>query len=59
MLTLKYENIASTSDKNLAADLARFIAEKKIHNLFLTGKAGTGKAVFLRDFVTHAKKVVD
>lgn len=41
-----------------AADLARFIAEKTNHNLFLTGKAGTGKTVFLRDFVAHTKKKV-
>lgn len=41
-----------------AADLARFIAEKTNHNLFLTGKAGTGKTVFLRDFVKHTKKKV-
>lgn len=45
-------------DTNLAADLARFIAEKTTHNLFLTGKAGTGKTVFLRDFVAHTKKKV-
>lgn len=42
----------------MAADLARFIAEKTSHNLFLTGKAGTGKTVFLRDFVAHTKKKV-
>ncbi len=41
-----------------AADLARFIAEKTSHNLFLTGKAGTGKTVFLKDFVKHTKKKV-
>lgn len=41
-----------------AADLARFIAENTNHNLFLTGKAGTGKTVFLRDFVKHTKKKV-
>lgn len=41
-----------------AADLAHFIAEKTNHNLFLTGKAGTGKTVFLRDFVKHTKKKV-
>lgn len=46
------------SDKIAAADLARFIAEKTNHNLFLTGKAGTGKTVFLRDFVAHTKKRV-
>ena len=45
-------------DTNSAADLARFIAEKTTHNLFLTGKAGTGKTVFLRDFVAHSKKKV-
>lgn len=41
-----------------AADLARFIAENTNHNLFLTGKAGTGKTVFLRDFVEHTQKKV-
>ena len=41
-----------------AADLARFIAEKTNHNLFLTGKAGTGKTVFLRDFVANTQKKV-
>lgn len=41
-----------------AADLARFIAEKTNHNLFLTGKAGTGKTAFLREFVAHTKKKV-
>lgn len=41
-----------------ATDLARFIAEKTNHNLFLTGKAGTGKTVFLRDFVEHTQKKV-
>lgn len=47
-----------TPNTNLAADLARFIAENTNHNLFLTGKAGTGKTVFLRDFVAHTKKNV-
>lgn len=41
-----------------ATDLARFIAEKTNHNLFLTGKAGTGKTSFLRDFVAHTKKKI-
>lgn len=41
-----------------AADLARFIAEKTNHNLFLTGKAGTGKTVFLRNFIEHTNKRV-
>lgn len=47
-----------TPNTNPVADLARFIAEKTNHNLFLTGKAGTGKTVFLRDFVAHTKKKV-
>lgn len=50
--------MATKPEANLAADLARFIAEKTTHNLFLTGKAGTGKTVFLRDFVAHTKKKV-
>ena len=50
--------MATKQDTNPAADLARFIAEKTNHNLFLTGKAGTGKTVFLRDFVAHTKKKV-
>lgn len=41
-----------------AADLARFIAERTNHNLFLTGKAGTGKTVFLRNFIEHTNKRV-
>lgn len=50
--------MSNRTDVNIAADLARFIAEKTTHNLFLTGKAGTGKTVFLRDFVAHTKKKV-
>ena len=50
--------MSTTRDTILAADLARFIAEKTHYNLFLTGKAGTGKTVFLRDFVAHSKKKV-
>lgn len=50
--------MTTTLDTNTAADLARFIAENTNHNLFLTGKAGTGKTVFLRDFVAHTKKKV-
>lgn len=52
------EKKASQQNKVAAADLARYIAEKTTHNLFLTGKAGTGKTVFLRDFVEHTKKKV-
>lgn len=51
-------DMSTNTDTNTAANLARFIAEKTNHNLFLTGKAGTGKTVFLRDFVTHTKKKV-
>ena len=50
--------MSTIPDINKAADLARFIAEKTHHNLFLTGKAGTGKTVFLRDFVARTKKKV-
>lgn len=52
------EKKAIQTDEVAAADLARFIAENTNHNLFLTGKAGTGKTVFLRDFVEHTKKKV-
>lgn len=50
--------MSTTRDTIQAAALARYIAEKTHHNLFLTGKAGTGKTVFLRDFVAHTKKKV-
>ena len=39
-----------------AINLAQFIAEKTDRNLFLTGKAGTGKTVFLKEFKEHTKK---
>lgn len=41
-----------------AINLAQFIAEKTDKNLFLTGKAGTGKTVFLKEFKEHTKKKV-
>lgn len=41
-----------------AADLAWFIAENTNHNLFLSGKAGTGKTVFLHAFVKNTRKKV-
>lgn len=41
-----------------AINLAQFIAEKTNRNLFLTGKAGTGKTVFLKEFKEHTKKRV-
>lgn len=41
-----------------AINLAQFIAEKTNKNLFLTGKAGTGKTVFLKEFKEHTKKKV-
>lgn len=41
-----------------AVNLAQFIAEKTDRNLFLTGKAGTGKTVFLKEFKEHTKKKV-
>ena len=44
----------STTIKPL--DVARFIVEKTCHNLFLTGKAGTGKTTFLRDINKHTEK---
>ena len=54
-----WEERKSTQPNEVAAaDLARFIAEKTNHNLFLTGKAGTGKTVFLRDFVANTQKKV-
>ena len=47
--TLKKDIVfmATTPDTNPAADLARFVAKKTNHNLFLTGKAGTGKTASL------------
>lgn len=39
-----------------AVNLAMFIAEKTDKNLFLTGKAGTGKTIFLKEFKEHTKK---
>lgn len=41
-----------------AVNLAQFIAEKTDRNLFLTGKAGTGKTVFLKEIKEHTKKKV-
>lgn len=41
-----------------AINLAQFIAEKTDKNLFLTGKAGTGKTVFIKEFKEHTKKKV-
>ena len=42
--------------QNKELDIARFIIEKTDSNLFLTGKAGTGKSSFLREVVKHTKK---
>lgn len=39
-------------------NLAQFIAEKTNINLFLTGKAGTGKTVFLKEIKEHTRKKV-
>lgn len=42
--------------QNKELDIARFIVEKTDSNLFLTGKAGTGKTTFLRDVKKYTKK---
>lgn len=42
--------------QNKELDIARFIVEKTDSNLFLTGKAGTGKSTFIREIVKHTKK---
>lgn len=47
----KTENISTIN-------LAQFIAENTKLNLFLTGKAGTGKTWFLKEFKEHTKKKV-
>lgn len=41
---------------NKELEMARFIIEKTRRNLFLTGKAGTGKTTFLRDISMHTSK---
>lgn len=41
---------------NFELDVARFIVEKTDMSLFLTGKAGTGKTMFLREVVRYTKK---
>jgi len=43
-------------EMNQEQDIARFIVEKTRYNLFLTGKAGTGKTMFLQDIKRHTKK---
>lgn len=43
-------------ENNRELDIARFIVEKTDSNLFLTGKAGTGKTTFLRDVKKYTKK---
>ncbi len=43
-------------ENNRELDIARFIVEKTHSNLFLTGKAGTGKTTFLRDVRRYTKK---
>lgn len=43
-------------ETNREFDIARFIVEKTNSNLFLTGKAGTGKTTFLRDVKRYTKK---
>lgn len=43
-------------ETNRELDIARFIVEKTNSNLFLTGKAGTGKTTFLRDVKRYTKK---
>ncbi len=42
--------------QNKELDIARFIVEKTDSNLFLTGKAGTGKTTFLRDVKKYTRK---
>lgn len=42
--------------QNRELDIARFIVEKTDSNIFLTGKAGTGKTTFLRDVKKYTKK---
>ena len=41
---------------NREIDIARYIIEKTNYNLFLTGKAGTGKTTFIRDVTAHTSK---
>lgn len=43
-------------ETNRELDIARFIVEKTNSNLFLTGKAGTGKTTFLRDVKRYTMK---
>lgn len=43
-------------ETNRELDIARYIVEKTTDNLFLTGKAGTGKTTFLRDIKRYTKK---
>ena len=43
-------------ERNNELELARFLVEKTHENLFLTGKAGTGKTTFLRDVRRHTHK---
>lgn len=43
-------------ETNREQDVARFIVEKTRYNLFLTGKAGTGKTMFLQDIKQHTRK---
>ena len=42
--------------QNKELDIARFIVEKTDSNLFLTGKAGTGKTTFLKDVKKYTQK---
>lgn len=35
---------------------ALYLMEKTSNNLFLTGKAGTGKSTLLRQFIAHTQK---
>ena len=42
--------------QNRELDIARFIVEKTDSNIFLTGKAGTGKTPFLKDVKKYTKK---
>jgi len=42
--------------QNRELDIARFIVEKTDSNIFLTGKAGTGKTTFLKDVKKYTQK---
>lgn len=49
---------ATATEDNPALQLARDIVEHTASNLFLTGKAGTGKTTFLRRLVQESRKQI-